>query len=194
MIKLLRRSTYTRLLQRARQAERRAERAERRALTDSLTGLHNRGAFDVYVDKLIENDVPFSGVIFDMANLKPANTALGHWGADEFIRNVGKVLREEDFSARTGGDEFAVLLPGSSRRQAQVVRDRLEADFGTHKITDDLSCFLIGTTFNWKSGENRQDLIEQLKLADLRLEQRKIQAKIFLGEPIDRFGAMDKVL
>ncbi|MAM62831.1 diguanylate cyclase [Maritimibacter sp. UBA3975] len=92
------------------------ERAESDALTDALTGLHNRRALDQRLHRLIERDLPFSLAHLDLDFFKHVNDTHGHAAGDEVLRAVARVLveetREEDAVARVGGDEFVLLFVG----------------------------------------------------------------------------------
>ncbi len=90
------------------------------ALSDGLTGIHNRSAFSNTLGNLFNelriNSTGFSVLLVDLDRFKSINDGFGHPAGDAVLRHVAaalqKVLRSHDFVARLGGDEFAVLLPG----------------------------------------------------------------------------------
>jgi diguanylate cyclase (GGDEF)-like protein len=98
---------------------------------DVLTKLYNRS---FYVDELnrLERKGPFpvSIVIIDLNGLKAANDQLGHAAGDALLRRAGEVLSKAvdkpSYAARIGGDEFALLMPGTDERDAKVVTDSIE--------------------------------------------------------------------
>ncbi|WP_262032049.1 GGDEF domain-containing protein [Microvirga sp. Mcv34] len=98
---------------------------------DVLTKLYNRS---FYVDELnrLERKGPFpvSIVIIDLNGLKAANDQLGHAAGDALLRRAGEVLNKAvdkpSYAARIGGDEFALLMPGTDERDAKVVTDSIE--------------------------------------------------------------------
>lgn len=105
---------------------------EERANTDPLTGLYNRGYLDVILmeekKKHEEYDIPFAVVAADVNRLKQANDEYGHEAGDQLILTVARKLksaiREMDCVARTGGDEFVVLLANTTHAAAQQVVTR----------------------------------------------------------------------
>ena len=98
---------------------------------DVLTKLYNRS---FYVDELnrLERKGPFpvTVIIIDLNGLKAANDQLGHAAGDALLRRAGEVLSKAvdkpSYAARIGGDEFALLMPGTDERDAKVVMDGIE--------------------------------------------------------------------
>lgn len=92
--------------------------AEADALTDTLTGLANRRAFDLAFAMLIRGGHSFGLMHVDLDYFKQVNDNLGHAAGDHVLRRVARRLhgeiREADTLARLGGDEFALLFPGLS--------------------------------------------------------------------------------
>jgi diguanylate cyclase len=92
------------------------------ASTDPLTGLYNRKALNQQMQSLLATaeelqDHPFSILMLDIDHFKRFNDQYGHIIGDEVIRRVGMtmkaLIRENDFAARFGGEEFTVLLPST---------------------------------------------------------------------------------
>ena len=109
------------------------ERAKQRANTDELTGLYNHRYFHGRLDEEIARcsrfgDI-FSLVFLDLDLFKKYNDVYGHLAGDEVLKQVGQHLyqsvRTIDISFRYGGDEFAVLLPGTSLKGAVKASERL---------------------------------------------------------------------
>jgi diguanylate cyclase (GGDEF)-like protein len=106
------------------------ESAQRKAVdlahTDPLTGLANRRAFD---QALEDSRGPVAVVMADIDLLKAINDELGHAAGDEALRATARAItsaiRPGDLAARVGGDEFAVLLPGTSSSVALEVGERI---------------------------------------------------------------------
>jgi diguanylate cyclase len=99
-------------------------KAKQDALTDGLTGVYNRLAFDTQIARLMERNtvtpMPFSLLMTDIDNFKHINDTYGHPVGDRVILAVAQQckasVRRDDIVARYGGEEFAVLLPGASLR------------------------------------------------------------------------------
>jgi diguanylate cyclase len=93
-----------------------------RALTDELTGLPNRRAFDDQLRQRLEgfnrHQVPFSLMLVDVDYFKSVNDSYGHVAGDRVLGTIAQALRaamrKHDVVARYGGEEFAVLLPYTS--------------------------------------------------------------------------------
>jgi diguanylate cyclase (GGDEF)-like protein/putative nucleotidyltransferase with HDIG domain len=103
------------------------------ALTDTLTGLKNRLALErelqAEVERALRSDEPLSVVIGDLDYFKSVNDRLGHRAGDEALVRAGQVLlryrRAGDSVARTGGEEFTILLPGATEHEAYLVAERM---------------------------------------------------------------------
>jgi diguanylate cyclase (GGDEF)-like protein len=109
-------------------------RLETIANTDGLTGVASRSFFDQAYEAAIKNarqfhDIHFSMLIIDINGLKQVNDTFGHVKGDEMIKSVASFLKSQcrttDILSRIGGDEFAVLLPSISSREAQHVINRI---------------------------------------------------------------------
>lgn len=89
-----------------------------KAIHDSMTGLHNRAAFEERLNSTLrycsETENKFAVMLLDLNKSKTVNDTLGHHIGDALLIEVAKrlkeSLRESDFVARLGGDEFAVIL------------------------------------------------------------------------------------
>ncbi len=108
---------------------------ERLANTDALSGLPNRRGFAAMAGHAIERaqqtGQAFSVMMIDLDHFKAVNDRFGHAGGDLIIQALPGVLkaalREQDFVARWGGEEFIVLLPQTACANAGAVAERMRA-------------------------------------------------------------------
>ncbi|MBL1379078.1 putative bifunctional diguanylate cyclase/phosphodiesterase [Zobellella iuensis] len=107
--------------------------AEQRQRTeeDGLTGLANRASFQHRLSQYCRRREPFALMILDINNFRLFNNAMNHRVGDRVLREVAlrlqSRLRGDDFLARIGSDEFAVLVPG-------IVQHRQARIFGKHLL------------------------------------------------------------
>lgn len=103
----------------------RVKERERRIHSDELTGLKNRAAFDVAMLEFASETQPWGLVAFDLDNLKSTNDTFGHGAGDDLLKVVASRLADAAFPHpvfRIGGDEFAVIVKGSSADLASVAQ------------------------------------------------------------------------
>ncbi len=101
--------------------------------TDSLTGIANRRIFLASLEGAISfaqrHRTPLSLIMADLDDFKSVNDTFGHNAGDQVLQGFATVLmedsRQEDLIARWGGEEFILMLPGSSAKDASVVGERL---------------------------------------------------------------------
>jgi diguanylate cyclase (GGDEF)-like protein len=112
---------------------RRFEALDQRASTDPLTMLPNRSAFEARLGALSNffdrYARPFSIIALDVDFFKKFNDTWGHEAGDRVLQHVAELLRKAvrdvDLPARMGGEEFVVLLPETSLRQATDAAERI---------------------------------------------------------------------
>jgi diguanylate cyclase (GGDEF)-like protein len=136
---------------------------------DFLTGLPNARAFDDAVQARVERGERFTVLLGDVDELKSINDRNGHPAGDDALRHVGDALRRAlrggDEVARIGGDEFAILAPGSDGDAAGDMAQRLESVVAAtgYRIR-----------FGWAlHPQDGADRFELTKAADERLYARK---------------------
>jgi diguanylate cyclase (GGDEF)-like protein len=163
-------------------------RLETIANTDGLTGVASRSFFDQAYESAIKNarhfqDIHFSLLVIDINGLKQVNDSYGHIKGDEMIKAVASFLkchcRTTDILSRIGGDEFAILLPSITSREARHALNRIRQkekelflicmhkDQGEKQIPIRMSIGLAG------SDEAQPEKV--MKLADERMYMDKEQ-------------------
>ena len=104
------------------------------ALRDHLTGVFNRRYFDISIaeeeSRIARVGGELSLIMIDVDRFKLYNDTLGHLAGDQCLIAVAKAMSRElhrnaDMLCRYGGEEFAVILPNTARRGAEVVAERL---------------------------------------------------------------------
>ena len=112
---------------------RRVAKLESLARTDGLTGLHNFRALQMKLDEEFARAAryaePLAVLLVDLDNLKMLNDGFGHEAGNAALRAMGEVFREElrevDFAARFGGDEFVALLPETDPTGGWVLAEKV---------------------------------------------------------------------
>lgn len=107
------------------------------AITDALTGLHNRRYLERHLGQLLnagDRDKPLSLLVLDIDHFKAINDTHGHDGGDdvlrEFARRLRKTVRGIDLVCRLGGEEFVVVMPETTVPLAHLVAERIRSKIG----------------------------------------------------------------
>lgn len=155
---------------------------EEKANKDSLTGLYNRGfiaqAQKEEQAKFEKYNIPYALVLADVDQLKRVNDEYGHEVGDLMIIEAGRALkravRETDTLARTGGDEFLLLLTGTTDENARIFVERLKERF-----LKDLTISVIGAekipitvSLGW-AGSDKHQPSEMINEADRIMYEAK---------------------
>ena len=136
------------------------------AVTDQLTGLHNRrymeGQLGALVKRAVHGGDPVSALMIDLDHFKKINDSFGHDVGDEVLREfavrLASNVRAIDLPCRYGGEEFMVIMPGARLADAQRVAERIRLHVagspfrvsgGTEQLTATISVGVACT-----SGEN----------------------------------------
>ncbi|MEQ1922230.1 MAG: diguanylate cyclase [Pyrinomonadaceae bacterium] len=110
------------------------DEATTHALTDPMTGLPNARSlqlqFEREAGRAARSDTGFQLLMLDLDGFKAVNDTFGHKVGDELLRQVGQVilgqLRDYDFLARYGGDEFVAIVPNTEPDDVADLCDRIE--------------------------------------------------------------------
>lgn len=137
-------------------------RLERMAFTDTLTGVPNRRAWQENMIRLCgearATGAPLTVAIADLDHFKRYNDTYGHAAGDDLLQRAagafGGELREDDFLARWGGEEFVIALPGAGAAEAVAVLERLRT-----AMPDGQTCSIGCAT--WNTTESVEQLLQR---------------------------------
>ena len=147
------------------------EEVKRLAITDPLTGCHNRRFFDEIerreMQRHLRYEAPLSVVFVDVNRFKQLNDTLGHDTGDDVLRTIGAMLRrqvrESDYVIRWGGDEFLLLL-NCGLAEAERKAGELKLAFDRERLTAALPPSVglsIGVAAVSKDAESLREAIQR---------------------------------
>jgi len=159
------------------------------AMTDPLTGLHNRRSIERYgqmvMDRSFQDSRPFCVILIDVNQLKKINDTFGHHTGDLALSQCAQVLtiskRRDDAVGRWGGDEFLMVLPNTNLRDAELAAQRIKQKInkvqigkGPDAISLAISMGIAG--FECLGGESDCELQDLIDLADQAMYKGKHQS------------------
>jgi len=155
---------------------------EREATTDPLTGILNRRKFEQIMQQQLitstKNNNIFSFLMLDIDLFKKINDTYGHPVGDKIIIHIvnicKNILRKNDYIARVGGEEFAILLPLTNKKEANLIANRIRSKVELTPFLQEnktiSSTISIGCVTHNKQIKEISDIY---KLADLALYNAK---------------------
>ncbi len=150
--------------------------------TDPLTQVGNRVRLESEADKWLafckRHGLPLSLVLLDIDNMKSINDQHGHLTGDlvirEFVNTICLHQRRNDVCVRWGGDEFVLLLPGTTASNARFLVDRIRGEVETHIFSAESRITCSFGIADLTSGNSLETLLDS---ADKLLYQAKRQGK-----------------
>ncbi len=148
------------------------------ANTDYLTGILNRRAFHLEIEKA--SQAPVEGMfvlLLDIDHFKAINDQYGHDVGDlvlvEVVNRITVNLRPQDLLARWGGEEFLILLKHSDLEAALNVAERIRCAFAEQAICVDELTIPLSISQGIANVDSISELTAAIRLADMRLYQAK---------------------
>ncbi len=164
------------------------EKIRAMSVTDELTGLYNRRGFFTLAEQELKIANRHKRKMFliyaDLDNLKEINDTFGHLKGDTVLIETAKILRETfrqaDIIARIGGDEFIVVLIGTTEAYAETIISRLRKNIDIHNEEINHSYkFSISTGIACYDPELPSSIVELLSHADKSLYEKKRYKQLF---------------
>lgn len=148
---------------------------------DSLTGLYNRSFFEKEMKKMDSVGYnPVGLIICDLDGLKLINDTLGHSKGDEHLKTAAGILdsifHDGDVVSRVGGDEFAILMPGTSEKKVIEMANRIRSTVESYnQKTSELPLNIsVGYAVRAHSSCSMEELFKQ---ADNNMYREKLHRK-----------------
>lgn len=118
------------------------DQMEEMAMHDSVTGLWNRRAIYIHTEaefnRARRDSASVSLMLIDIDHFKEINDQYGHINGDRALQyvaeNIGMNVRSYDWAGRWGGDEFLVILPGTSEQEAVVIANRIRENIDSSQV------------------------------------------------------------
>ena len=143
------------------------------AHTDPLTGSNNRGYFmerlGAELDRAKRYGSVFSFVMLDLDHFKSVNDTRGHAAGDEALRSLCRVLnsselRSTDFFGRIGGEEFAIVLPETTKQGAVETAERVRRNLENRVVLHEGNEFFITASMGvseYRDGDTQESLLNR---------------------------------
>jgi two-component system, cell cycle response regulator len=153
----------------------------RMSITDALTGVHNRRFLMKYLPRELERsrryNHPLAVISCDLDNFKRINDSFGHEAGDEilqaFATRASDCIRQGlDWVARTGGEEFIIVLPETNLRSASCAADRVRRLLAAHPIATSSGPLAVTVSMGVTAVETAQERISVSVRALLRAADR----------------------
>jgi two-component system cell cycle response regulator len=173
------------------------EAAARQARSDGLTGLANRRQCEerllAEVARSERYETPLAVVLSDIDEFKAANDTYGHAFGDLVLQRFADVLRETlrdiDVSSRWGGEEFLIVLPGTTLEGAVEAAERIRTAFAALELAAGDATARMTASFGVAGVVAGVDALELVRAADEALYEAKRRGKNRVGAAAETVAA-----
>lgn len=150
--------------------ETRVEELAHQAGHDPLTGLHNRRAFEAYLEEALRlcRNQPLYVLYLDLDQFKAVNDSCGHAAGDRLLQNLAQVMSERfdaDFVARLGGDEFGLVLLNQTQEEARQSAQRMTEEIRTLPFIWEDKSFQLGASIGLVQASPQINTVTSLLIA-----------------------------
>lgn len=173
----------------------------RMAVTDALTGVHNRRFLMKYLPRELERsrryNHPLAVISCDLDDFKRINDEFGHEAGDEILqafalRACNCIRQGIDWVARSGGEEFVIVLPETGLQGASRAAERLREVLATHPIFTSSGSLAVTVSMGVTALETTYELSAVSVRELLRAADRYLYASKHLGKDRATVAAVDK--
>ena len=155
------------------------------ALKDPLTGLLNRRGLDYAVMSMVadirRNQLSVSAIAVDIDHFKAINDRYGHNGGDHVLREFAQLLvtfpRGSDICCRFGGEEFVIVLPGTTNKNARTIAERIRQSIAEKSFEVNGEHTNLTASIGIATQEGDLDLDGLFKKADKALYSAKVHGR-----------------
>ncbi len=153
----------------------------KRMYIDDLTQIYNRAMFDKQIDNEVKKSLRegqgLSMILLDIDHFKQVNDHYGHLAGDQVLKGIGRLvkksIRNHDFFARWGGEEFALLLPNTELEGAMKLAENLRKNIGSHRFPEGI---FVSCSFGVASVREKGEKC-LFRKADEALYEAKVQGR-----------------
>lgn len=155
------------------------EKLEALSYHDGLTGLYNRTYLNKQIEILISDiSISIGIIVCDLDNLKYINDSLGHSAGDILIKNVStfftNAFSEDCTIVRSGGDEFIIIIPNTSLKQAEDLYSKMLYSIDMYNENNEMS---IQLSSGFAHSSFSKTIFELLSIADKDMYKNKLEKK-----------------
>jgi diguanylate cyclase (GGDEF)-like protein/PAS domain S-box-containing protein len=155
---------------------------------DETTGIYNRNFIDEkIIGESFNKQIPISVLICNINGMKMKNEMCGRALGDKIIKKTAKIIQQEakdsDFFARWGGDEFIIILPNTTKQEAEKRAERIKTKCKNDKSLETSFSVSFGIATKTHEDEDIESII--FKAEDLMLKDKVYEISSFRGQAIN---------